>query len=270
MVDIFIKQTKTFIENSGLRFKYHVTHQNSEAVITPNRQSVTVFVTGTTLGRNNQEFLENHILQISTLFLLFDVYLDSKYEQLVGKGFAEKYKKLPLGNDVEIIQKEIYGVLIIFRNALTHDMGSINVESHSISIDRVNSKLQFNFDSLENIFTAIIMIIYGIKNYREECYLKYFYQEIVAQVKFVDGCGRNVFLDTTDTMSLKCNRLESKLDISLYCLDSEKIVIKHHKRVDDLNLYDYIIEVNGEFYQIPEEVLIDKKILIENIQKWKI
>lgn len=274
MVDIFIKQTKSFIEKSGLKLKYHSAHLNSRAIISSNRQDIQVFLSGSTVSRTYQEFLENYILQISTLFLLFDVYLDSQDTNIVGESYAKKYQKLSCDDDIEIIQKEIYGILKIFRNALTHGMEAIIFDGNLISIDRINKynkreKLELNFDSLENIFTAVIMIIEGIKNYREECYLKYFYQKIISQVKFIDD-KRNIFLDLNDSFNLMCVRLESQLDTDLCYIDNERIEVKHQKREDDKNLYDYIIEINGVQYMIPEELLQDKKILIRDIQKWKI
>lgn len=155
MLDDFIHQTVEFLKYSDI------------GIDSPSIEIITFNSDGTRASTHSSfgftgaaEIRENLLLNVTILFSLLDVLVDKKFPQLEGKTLRKRYLDLPSSNDYQIMFKEIYRIMKVFRNAIVHSKSSLSAKDDSFSIDYEfkNSHFQLAITSraLLMIFSMIV------------------------------------------------------------------------------------------------------------------
>lgn len=226
---------------------------------------------------------DNLIFHTIIFFTLMDALIDNNYPSMEGLSFRKKYDGLPCNSDLEIISKEIYRILKIFRNASIHAKTSISViHNTDILIDynhiKTNYKLHITKTSLELIYTCIFVIIgdYGYTKDYKMGIIRSIYDEInYGTIDIQDDLGPNKLVDISNKLRLK-RIVRYKILNPIWREDSTNGVItitKHSLHPNEIGIYscDYLINYLGNKYLIPDETLkTDGSIAIAGISSWKI
>lgn len=130
------------------------------------------------------------------IFTAFDGYLESKYGLKEGDSFKKHYTNLPATSDLEKIEKNIYRIMKIVRNAIQHNMSSISLDAGGYDIgyqfNSTNFKLQISRDGMDFLYTVIISLIqnsiFGMDSFSstEGHYLgmlQWYYSQVVNKIR---------------------------------------------------------------------------------------
>lgn len=219
------------------------------------------------------------ILAIPSIFGIFDIFLESKYQNLINNSFKKKYDYLPNTNDTEKIQKNFYRIYKVIRNAITHNIENIIYHECKNIIDyttKYNKKetyfhLEISDDSLIMLYKATISMmddkIYerrGIKFY--EGLLTGYNNFIINKIDLKDDIDENNFF--------YCESIPLSMHRDIVCnsiieVNDENIIIENSKR-EHFNARDFAFVFEENCYVVPEEYLIDNKINKSEINDWKV
>lgn len=209
---------------------------------------------------------DNLIFHLMVFFSLLDSYIDSQYPTLDGYSFAQKYRELPTNDDHEVIIKEVYRILKIFRNASTHSRSAITVlHDTEIIADyqyrKTNFTLQMSKNSLELIYTVILLLLDTNEYSRQYLHglLRTFYDDLKNEIIISDEFGQNNLANISSGVRLKrivryrITNPDYKIDTSTGLIS----IVRYTMHPTETEHYscDYLIELNGKKYLIPNEVL---------------
>ena len=275
VINEFIAKTVRIMKNSDIQIRLPE-HRPVEF-----GQTTTVSIVGS--DRFCQTKLaDNLIFHVMVFFSLLDSLIDSKYPNLEGFSFVQKYRELPSNDDNELIIKEIFRILRIFRNAITHSKSAITVTDNIfVNYPRGNTQfnLQLNKTSLELIYSVILLVL-DDNGYAEQYLhglMRTYYDDLKSGIIAIsDDFGQNNLANVSDGFRLK-RIVRYKLTNPEYNLDDSTDVISiissypippyaiHHYSSD------YLIELGGKKYLVPHEVLnTDGTIMLSEIMPWEL
>lgn len=156
----FVKQTIDFLEESDLNFIFPELRE----VELSEESSNTTLKLCDYVYYNSNTLEQNFIISNLIIFALFDGYLDSKNNVLMGLTFKKKYNKLNNSNDIEIITKEVYRILKLVRNTIVHNAtGAVfSSDIYKFSYTYPSNSTIFNLEITKStlaLLYSIIMII---------------------------------------------------------------------------------------------------------------
>jgi len=218
------------------------------------------------------DILSKPILGIMILFGIFDTYLDTKYPALQGKSFKQKHDHLPVGSNIEIIQKSFFRIYKLIRNAITHSADKVNCSAGTTTISYTfngsHFQLQINDDNLLKLYTATLLLTDSkIDENRgtsfKEGLLNWYYDDILSALIISDDCS----FDALPAI-VSLNPMRDIIINSEFSVEEEKIIIKNSKfHIDTIR--DFAIEHLGECYVIPQEHLCHHAICTDDLPRWK-
>jgi hypothetical protein len=224
---------------------------------------------------DNSLFDKNIIIQILVFFSLIDGYIDKEFSDLVGKTFRKKYDELDVGNnnvaeihDEKLIMKETYRVFKLLRNACVHSIHSIDA-SDRIKIEyeyrNTQYKLNISKDGFGLLLSMVVIIIderISPEKYRAGIMRTYFKDVLESITVFEDDIEKPIWSALNDingdVFLARNHRYQVKNVEVQYAKHSETIKIINSHLYNYKNNYssmDYIVEIKGKHYKIPDEIL---------------
>lgn len=227
------------------------------------------------------ELSNNPEITCLIMFTLFDTFLEKKYSITPGINFKEKYKKLSVATNINIIEKECYRLIRLMRNMYVHGIMSVahgNVYNFNHSQKNKLFRIDITPEKIQLLYSIIILLV----NDKNCLKTKGHYDSIVATYyselkKYVDNSGN--FSDDFSTSLLSILSF-TKLKTSVrylyenadYTENKDKInILSSHTLEMESYSIDFSIEYKGEKYLIPKEILdINNSLLISDSEKWKV
>lgn len=217
-------------------------------------------------------------IEIILYFDLLDMIISKRCQNPSKKSFMKKCSHFKPRNKLEIILKNIYIILIVYRNHFIHNKNSISVRNGDIVIDE-KDKLSITFEKLR----MLCSIIYNIYNNGVDKILNSIYAINYIISSYNNSIEGLHIKKIIDGKSICINKIESEFNIfrknidlyeidSICCINGYVFFKEDHvTRKSKLsgNRIDYKISYSNNNYIIPEEALDkDRKISIENIRLW--
>lgn len=271
MINDFINQTLDFLDKSDINFHYPQicpVDLNSDGT----HRVLMSFINHLSQPQINKNIVMNFMI----FFMLFDVLVDTLIPAFEGKSFKQRYQNLPSGSDDEIILKEMYRIMKIFRNAIVHSKGSIDIGSNRYSINYYFHSTNFQLDiekkTIGQLY-SLIMIFIKVRNNINSYILSLLrnYYDDISITNINDEFGSNLFPISNGLRLKKIRRY--RINNPKYQVDNEKLIIdkyKIHEMEKSFSGAEYIIPINGILYMIPDEVLGEGgEIEISKIDEWK-
>lgn len=224
---------------------------------------------------------DNLMMHILLFYSLLDAYIDYLYPKLEKSNFINKFKNIPANDDYQIILKEIYRVLQIFRNGLIRDDRSLSFDEESgiIKIKYKNNNIDYMMElkiyGLELIYTTIL---YSLKeNENPDKYkigiLRTFFDDINKNILALEDNFSNGLFNISSGIRLKRDLRYKVLNPEVKYNKYEIVIkkIEDNMFVNESYDIDYIINNNDIKYIIPNELLKTKNsISLNELEKWKV
>ena len=275
----FIDSTISFLKRIDLNLSLP---SIKELNVTQKEDSKTLHLEGEDVAYIGQTPINNNIfLHIIIFFGLLDSYIDKNNQQFEGYSFAKKYRNMPNNTDLEIIIKELYRVLKIFRNTVIHSKSHLIQNENDLMIDYYYRSTQFHIDTnvsaLELIYSAIIFIIknniYPL-NYNTGL-LRSYYDKINSNINNLkDDLPTPELNNISSEIRLKPNLRYQIKDANYNSLNNNTIRIPRSENEDVVKgcEFDYIINLNNKNYILPNELLNNnnRKIEINELEFWEL
>lgn len=277
MLKTFIRQTIDLLKNSDIRFHrteiMPVTLNHETGVKQINIQSMVNF------NSSSANLSDNLILQVMIMFTLLDAVIDSKYPNLEGKTFRNKYRNLPCNNDEEVIFKEIYRLLKLFRNASVHAASSINFADKYLVIEyrHVDTLFRIKITKLgvALLFTYVLEFFEPRNDLTDAHILgcrRSLYDDLISEIKeFSDDFKTDLHLIPMNQLRLK-RSVRYKVGNPTYIIKGEDTIeIKSPYISDQPNRgVDYLIEFKDKKALIPDEILKNNQLSYSELNNWLI
>ncbi|MBN3182556.1 hypothetical protein H5A18_11650 [Pectobacterium brasiliense] len=204
----------------------------------------------------------------TAMFMLLDAFVDYSHPKMMNKGFKDKYKRLPENSTCDRVIKGTFRISRILRNALIHNVNSLQESSETINIvSKESLKIK-----TRAINTLNFIVWYSTKNdlslYYNELVLVSAYNNLVDDiVEINDDIGKEVLSLSFDTKLKTFKRYEvTGVKVEK---DGDKIIIQRKEFVYDIpdiktgvlqkgvvtGSSDYVINIDGKVYFIPDECL---------------
>ena len=126
------------------------------------------------------------IIENQLIFSLYDGYLEEEYFLDEGSSFKSRYEKLPMISNLDVVRKNCYRIMKIFRNAITHNLSHIAVSEQEYKIGYVNVRkqtirLDISKAAVQLLYTIIVAFVKGsieirTKGHYEGILLSYYKQ----------------------------------------------------------------------------------------------
>ncbi|MBZ3680464.1 MULTISPECIES: hypothetical protein [Providencia] len=204
---------------------------------------------------NNEDMLEKS-------FSFLDCLIDERNPNLIGKSFAKKIKGMTVSNHIDLIIKECFRILRIFRNASEHEGkktiqdGTMNIE---INFNEYKETLTYNNNTLSYLFFIIYLISI---NFTEKGYplttLISAYNKMKNNTTEINDCVGNILekLDFEVTLS----DFQSLVVLGLnYTECDEFILFKPMSFKDRFLKFDYLYKKGNNYYLLPSEYIENYK-----------
>lgn len=237
------------------------------------KRNMHIFLEGASGGLRIKD---NFVLQVIIFFGLIDAHIDSHNMELEGKHFSDKYKNLSAADDSAIMIKEIYRLLTILRNAAIHTKTAISIENNNIAVTTdKGSKLHLGVSGLELIYTFILLVLQksSASDEYKSCLLRTYYDDIRQSIVLLQDKSGSNLTDISKGARLKRGvRYRVQNPVFMISGNSQSLLITRHVLKDPESAYadyEYILDINGTSYLIPNEVLDETgKIRLEDLNKW--
>ena len=271
MINNFIQQTINLIEQSDFRLNF------PEVLDTELEENGTKKISIEFIDRFGANIdIQNNFLLISSIsFLLIDTYLDTIYEDLEGKSFKQRYEAIEENSDLNIMLKETYRVLKLIRNTTIHSKSAINIVDDSYIIGYrfrdTDFHLTISKKSFENLISLVLFIIKIETNTNEYIVslLRTYYKDIVLDISINDEFSDSLSQVASNKL-LKTMRRYRVINPT-YNINNNILKIKPMdiwEQEKDFSGIDYVVKINNEKYLIPNEILINNKIAITDLEDW--
>lgn len=225
---------------------------------------------------------DNLIFHLMVFFSLLDSFIDSKFPELDGISFKQKYLRLRRESDNEIIIKEVFRILKIFRNASTHSKSAIIIQSNSnILVNYQFNRTDFTLNLTKKALVLIYYVIFlFLDNERYSKYylsglLRTYYDDLKSEIMIINDDIGNCLDNISNGLRLKRIRRYKVLN-PIYKLDSSTGTISICRfNVPELESQycscDYLVKLHEENYLIPDEVLGQiGDISLSESENWKL
>ena len=223
------------------------------------------------------------------LFTVFDGYLENKNDLDEGDSFRKHYYKLPENTNLERISKNSYRIIKIIRNAIQHNLSSVNFDkgNYEISYKYKDTQYELFLSSIgvQNLYTLIMNIIQekvsGIRGkYHTDGHYEGIlctqYSELLKGIKQISDDIKGALIDVSCSNKLRAE-VRFPVENPIIVEEDEKNIIFEH--IQNKNNYnDYSTDYIYKEFLIPEEIgvitrdkdkllITFKKTQLEN--KWK-
>ncbi len=268
MLHEFIEQTIDFLRKSDIPL--HETDLTKTEV--NEKGGPTVYLESFVESFSRPQISKNILLHTMVVFSLIDAQIDFQYPDLPSNSFEVRYDNLPSNTDLQIIQKELYRVLRIIRNAVIHQRSSVAYNGTLITVTRgENKKLELTQRGLELIYSFIVDL-YAPKGQPEEYTLalaRDLYDEIRDNVYLISDNTDTQLATISDRLRLQRSQRRRVINPS-YTVDDGIINIQTRFKHALLVQYEYVVNIEDDKYIIPGELLSDMKIPLTEISSWKL
>lgn len=204
------------------------------------------------------------IVENQLVFSLFDGYLEDKYSLEEGSSFKSRYTNLPAGTNMEIVCKNCYRIMKIFRNAVTHSLSHIVVDELIYKINYENSKkqmirLEITKSAVKLLYTLIVAFVEGkieisTQGHYEGILISY-YRKMLAGITVLED---DLFVPL---IGLKYDIVDMNSSVRYRILNPRVSYENGELRVQKYNpgceqyACDYRIERGKKTFLIPEEIM---------------
>lgn len=257
LLNDFIQQTVEFLKYSDI------------GIDNPSIESMTFNSDGTrelTLSSfgftGAAEIKENVLLSVTILFSLLDVLVDKEFPELEGKSLRKRYLDLPSLNDYQIIFKEVYRIMKVFRNAIVHSKSSVSANNDSFSIDYDYKGSHFRLAITSRALRMIFSMIVHFARLREAPYItgifRNYYDEILNGIVAFSDDVNSPLAATSGGLRLKRLRYRTKDRPHQIDEGANSLSISRYELPAPDNSWaslDYYVLVNGHLYLVPDEAL---------------
>lgn len=274
MTDLSIKS----VEIRPIRYKEK---KNEEADYTEN-----IYISDT-MFFNKSSLSEAWVAGNLLLFTVFDGYLENKNDLDEGDSFRKHYYKLPENTNLERISKNSYRIIKIIRNAIQHNLSSVNFDkgNYEISYKYKDTQYELFLSSIgvQNLYTLIMNIIQekvsGIRGkYHTDGHYEGIictqYSELLKGIKQISDDIKGALIDVSCSNKLRAE-VRFPVENPIIVEEDEKNIIFEHIQN---NYNDYSTDYIYKGFLIPEEIgvitrdkdkllITFKKTQLEN--KWK-
>ena len=115
------------------------------------------------IGRSRAELSEAWVAGNLMLFTVYDGYLENKYRLTEGASFRNHYDNLPQSSNIEIIEKDCYRILKLIRNAIQHNLSSVEFNNGAYSVTytfkNINFNLQISCRAMRFLYSLVLSLI---------------------------------------------------------------------------------------------------------------
>ena len=271
MTDLSIKS----VEIRPIRYKEK---KNEEADYTEN-----IYISDT-MFFNKSSLSEAWVAGNLLLFTVFDGYLENKNDLDEGDSFRKHYYKLPENTNLERISKNSYRIIKIIRNAIQHNLSSVNFDkgNYEISYKYKDTQYELFLSSIgvQNLYTLIMNIIQekvsGIRGkYHTDGHYEGIlctqYSELLKGIKQISDDIKGALIDVSCSNKLRAE-VRFPVENPIIVEEDEKNIIFEH--IQNKNNYnDYSTDYIYKEFLIPEEIGVitrDKDKLLITFKKTKL
>lgn len=205
------------------------------------------------------------------LFTVFDGYLENVYQLTEGASFKNHYDNLPEHTQIEIIGKNCYRIFKIIRNAIQHNMSSVNYNAgnYIINYNHRNTKfaLQISKNGVRNLYTLVMNIIKGkiggmYGKYRTSGHydgiMNTLYENMCKEITQIsDDIGTNL-LTVPNGLKLRASVRYPVNNPKILTEDDKYIILRHieNNGTDDetSDQYYYSTDYVYKDYLLPQEI----------------
>lgn len=225
------------------------------------------------------------IIENQLVFLLYDGYLEDMYSLEEGSSFKSRYEQLPTASDMDIVRKNCYRIMKIFRNAVTHNLSHITVGESGYKIGCVNKKnqtirLEITGDSVHILYTMIIAFVEGgidrihTAGHYKGIMLSYYNRMIRGIAALEDDLG-DALIPLKGSFAEWNTSVRYRILNPRIIYENGTLKIKKYNPGNPAYACDYFIAQGEDVYLVPEEIMAaaeDFLILKESELdcKWKI
>lgn len=278
MINTFIKQTIELLKQSDLSIR--LTEIRPVEFSFDQDDTHTVYL----YARDNFSTVslqDNFILQVMIMFSVLDALIDSKYPNLEGQSFYFKYKNLPDNTEEEIMNKEVYRIFKLLRNASIHSMSSVqfsktNTVHISYNFKSTNYLFEINKQGIELLYTFVFENLRPLNevtvNHRIGIKRKLYDELLLHITNIQDEFGNMIMPISNNTLRIKrvVRYLVKNPKFILSGNDILKIQSEYRLNtlVEPYYGVDYLVNLNGKTYLIPQEVMTNNQLHLSNLNDW--
>lgn len=204
------------------------------------------------------------IIENQLIFSLYDGYLEAEYSLDEGSSFKSRYEKLPITTNMDIVRKNCYRIMKIFRNAITHNLSHITADESGYKIGYANIKnqticLEISKSAVQILYTLIIAFVEGKIEIRTEGH----YEGVLLSYYKLMLSGISALEDDLTEPLIPLNDTFTELNISVryrilnprIMYENEVLKVKRYNPGSEMYGCDYVIKQGGKVYLIPEEIM---------------
>jgi len=245
------------LEDAGMHSGYpeirHITF-NEDGTSTVNMYAS--FMTGKRVSIES-----NQSMKFMMLFSVLDFFVDTKYPELEGKTFSQKYRSLPTDNDYDLMLRELFRVAKVIRNALVHNPSSFKFNNGFLNISynfrNTEYRVKIKGDSLSFFYTSLIMYTRG--DLGNGCYfigiMRSIYKNIVSGIDcFSDEFGCSIHSPSSG-IEIKPYVREMLIRPECMLKDGNIEFICDRRETPDYQGTDMYLELDGHEILVPMEAL---------------
>lgn len=253
----FITHTLMMLEDMGMSIRYpdirHVTFSDDG--------TSTVHMSFCCMTGNRVSIEHNQQMKFMMIFTVLDFFIDTKYPELEGLSFAQKYRQIPCDNDKELILRELYRVAKVIRNSIVHSPSSFDMSGNNLNVDyqfrSTDFSLKISFDALMYFYTSLVMFSkgdLGDGNYFLGIIRSLYSNVVSGIVCFSDEFGSQLNMPS-DGLKIKPYVREIVMHPD-YEVEDGQVKIKFNERnTPEWQGMDFYIEYNGVGILVPIEAL---------------
>lgn len=285
------------MDNIFLKFSYDVIKKSNFKVPTFNsciQENIdeqgkwhTIMEMECNLENSNLELEINNdpIQGLLIFFPILDNYVDA-LTKLTGVSFKGKYDAILEDRGINTIIKRVYRILKLLRNAMIHNVNSLNKTGDIVEVNYIRPKtkkypmtefhLSISNEGIKTLWKLIsVLEDKNILNVRGNMFrdgiLFGYYQEVLSAIEdnIKDEIGDNKLDDSgielikLDPQRYIVTNTRFHQDNGQICINNMEHSIKYRKR-------DFFMKIESKYYLVPEEYLKERCIKVGEIDKWEV
>ncbi len=271
MLNDFIRQTLEFLKYSDI----HIESPSIESI--EFRSDGTHGFTMSCYGFTGAaEIRNNVVLNVTIFFSLLDVLVDKKFPDLEGRSLRRRYLGLPAVNDYQILFKETYRIMKLFRNSVVHSKSSVVKNDDGFSIDYNYKDTRYRLSIGRPALRLLFSMIVHFARLQDSPYvtgiLRSYYDKISDGITILSDDIGSRFGGISGGLRLKGRRYRTKDRAYRFDEGSDVLWISRFELAGPEQSWaglDYYVTVNGQLYLIPDEALHHSgTITKDNMEDW--
>ena len=253
----FIIHTLMMLEDMGMSVRY----QDIRHVTISEDGTSTTHLEFCCMTGSRVSIEQNQTMKFMMMFTVLDFYIDTKYPNLEGSSFSQKYKRIPHDNDNELMLREIFRVAKVLRNSLVHSPSSFEISSGHLNVNYQFRDTEFfvkmSLDAQRDFYTSIVMYTkgdLGQGSYFLGVMRSVYKSAFSGIVCFSDEFGRQLS-HPSEGLEIKPYVREVVMNPD-YDVEGGQVKIKFSDRSSpEWQGMDFYIEHNGNDILVPKEAL---------------